>query len=134
MNIIVIICDTLRRDFLGYYGNGRMRTPHIDRLASESLIFDRAFIGSFPTIPLRAELMTGQHVFHTTGWAPLAPGQTTLQSYLQGQGYVTAMITDNVQYLNPGMNLPCRLRCLPMDPRPPGRPLAHLPHAGCIPL
>ena len=104
MNIIVIICDTLRRDFLGYYGNGRMRTPHIDRLASESLIFDRAFIGSFPTIPLRAELMTGQHVFHTTGWAPLAPGQTTLQSYLQGQGYVTAMITDNVQYLNPGMN------------------------------
>ncbi len=120
MNIIVIVCDTLRRDFLGYYGNDRfgsaqnpsgghlaptkMRTPHIDRLASESLIFDNAFIGSFPTIPLRAELLTGKHVFHTTGWAPLEPGQTTLQSYLQEQGYVTAMITDNVQYLNPGMN------------------------------
>ena len=120
MNIIVIVCDTLRRDFLGYYGNDRfwsaqnpsgghlaptkMRTPHIDRLASESLIFDNAFIGSFPTIPLRAELLTGKHVFHTTGWAPLEPGQATLQSYLQEQGYVTAMITDNVQYLNPGMN------------------------------
>ena len=104
MNIIVIICDTLRRDFLGYYGNSWMQTPHIDRLAAQSLIFDNAFIGSFPTIPLRAELMTGKHVFHTTGWAPLEPGQTTLQSYLQLQGYVTAMITDNVQYLNPGMN------------------------------
>ena len=104
MNIIIIVCDTLRRDFLGYYGNDLMRTPHIDRLASESLIFDNAFIGSFPTIPLRAELLTGKHVFHTTGWAPLEPRQTTLQSYLQEQGYVTAMITDNVQYLNPGMN------------------------------
>ena len=104
MNIIVIICDTLRRDFLGYYGNDRMRTPHIDSLAAQSLIFDNAFIGSFPTIPLRAELLTGQHVFHTTGWAPLAPEQTTLQSSLQEQGYVTAMISDNIQYLNPGMN------------------------------
>ena len=104
MNIIVIICDTLRRDFLGYYGNSTMRTPNIDGLAAQSLIFDNAFIGSFPTIPLRAELLTGQHVFHTTGWAPLEPGQTTLQSYLQEQGFVTAIISDNIQYLNPGMN------------------------------
>ena len=104
MNIIVIICDTLRRDFLGYYGNSTMRTPNIDGLAAQSLIFDNAFIGSFPTIPLRAELLTGQHVFHTTGWAPLEPGQIPLQSFLQEQGYVTAMISDNIQYLNPGMN------------------------------
>ena len=53
MNIIVIICDTLRRDFLGYYGNSWMQTTHIDRLAAQSLVFDNAFIGSFPTIPLR---------------------------------------------------------------------------------
>lgn len=104
MNIIVIICDTLRRDFLGYYGNNTMRTPNIDGLAAQSLIFDNAFIGSFPTIPLRAELLTGRHVFHTTGWAPLEPGETTLQSYLQEQGFVTAIISDNIQYLNPGMN------------------------------
>lgn len=104
MNIIVIICDTLRRDFLGYYGNRSMRTPNIDLLAAQSIIFDNAYIGSFPTIPLRAELLTGQHVFHTTGWAPLEPGQTTLPSYLQEQGFVTAMISDNIQYLNPGMN------------------------------
>ena len=49
MNIIVIICDTLRRDFLGYYGNSRMRTPNIDRLAAQSLIFDNAFIGATGT-------------------------------------------------------------------------------------
>lgn len=104
MNIIVIICDTLRRDFLGYYGNSRMRTPNIDSLAAQSLIFDNAFIGSFPTIPLRAELLTGQHVFHTTGWAPLEPGQITLQSHLQEKGFVTSIISDNIQYLNPGMN------------------------------
>ena len=58
-----------------------------------------------PFPPYRcAELMTGKHVFHTTGWAPLESGQTTLQSHLQLQGLRDAMITDNVQYLNPGMN------------------------------
>ena len=104
MHIIVIVCDTLRRDFTGCYGNDWIRTPHIDSLAAEATVFDRAYIGSFPTIPQRAELMTGHHVFHTTGWAPLEPGEVPFQVLLRQQGYVTAMITDNIQYMAPGMN------------------------------
>ena len=104
MNLIVIICDTLRRDFLGAYGNEWMRTPSLDALAEESLVFDRARIGSFPTIPQRAELMSGHHVYHTTGWAPLAPGAVTFPMLLHEQGYVTGMVTDHIQFMHPGMN------------------------------
>jgi len=104
MKIIVIVCDTLRRDFLGCYGNAWVHTPNIDRLASESIIFDRAYIGSFPTMPHRAELMTGHYVFHTIGWAPLPPDEIVFQRLLQEQGYVTMLISDNIQMLAPGMN------------------------------
>jgi len=104
MHIIVIICDTLRRDHVGTYGNDWIRTPNMDALAQASTVFDRTLIGSFPTIPQRAELMTGHHVFHTTGWAPLQPGEVPFQNLLKDQGYVNAMITDNVQYMAPGMN------------------------------
>jgi len=53
----------LRRDFLGCYGNERIKTPNIDKLAEESVIFDQAYIGSFPTMPARAEVMAGIHTF-----------------------------------------------------------------------
>jgi len=104
MNIVVIICDTLRRDFLGCYGNDWVRTPNIDALARESLVFDRAYSGSFPTMPHRAEVMAGKYVFHTVGWAPLEPGAVRLQQLLRARGYVTMLITDHVQMLAPGMN------------------------------
>ena len=40
MNVVFIVSDTLRRDHLGCYGNEWIRTPRIDRLASESVVFD----------------------------------------------------------------------------------------------
>ncbi len=104
MHIILIICDTLRRDFLGCYGNDWVQTPNIDALARSSLVFDAAYAGSFPTIPHRADLMTGRYVFHTTGWAPLPPGSIRVQEYLRNAGYVTQLISDHIQYLGPGMN------------------------------
>ena len=69
-----VICDTLRRDFLGAYGNGWVHTPNIDALARESVAFDNAYIGSFPTMPARAEVMAGRHVFQDIGWAPRGGG------------------------------------------------------------
>jgi len=53
MNFIVIVSDTLRRDHLGCYGNDWISTPHIDRFASRAQVFDRAYSGSFPTVPHR---------------------------------------------------------------------------------
>nr|NIR02469.1 sulfatase-like hydrolase/transferase [Gemmatimonadales bacterium] len=39
MNLIVIVSDTFRWDYLGAYGNDWIETPHLDKLASESAIF-----------------------------------------------------------------------------------------------
>ena len=63
MNIIVIVSDTLRRDHLGCYGNKWIRTPHLGRFARQGLVFDRAYRGSSPTIPMRADLFSGRYVF-----------------------------------------------------------------------
>ena len=104
MNIIVIISDTLRRDFLGCYGNTWVQTPNIDALARESIVFDRCYAGSFPTMPMRADLMTGKYVFQNIGWAPLPPRTPTLQGVLRNNKCVTMLITDHTQMLAPGMN------------------------------
>jgi len=107
MNVILVVADTFRRDHLGCYGNPpwwEISTPNLDRLGEEAIIFDRAYVGSFPTIPMRADLFTGNYVFHTTGWAPIASGLPVLAKLLRAAGYVTMMVTDHLQMLAPGMN------------------------------
>ena len=105
-NVLVIICDTLRQDYLGAYGNRQISTPALDRLAGESVVFEQHWIGSFPTIPLREDLLTGRFVFPFWGWAPLPEGERqTLPTTLARAGFLTQLISDNPHYLKPGMNL-----------------------------
>ena len=49
-NIIVVMFDTLRPDHLGCYGNKWMKTPNLDRVAGESMVFDRAVAEALPTV------------------------------------------------------------------------------------
>jgi len=58
MNVILIVSDTLRRDFLGCYGNNWVHTENIDRFAKDAIIFDNAYAGSFPTVPNRLDVFT----------------------------------------------------------------------------
>jgi len=104
MNIIVIISDTLRRDYLGAYGNSWVQTPNLDGLAREATVFDRAYIGSFPTMPMRFDFMTGHYAFPELGWGPIPPGEVVCQALLQEAGYVTMLIADHAQMLSPGYN------------------------------
>ena len=61
MNIILCIIDTLRYDYVGAHAtNDWIQTPNMDRLASKSWVFDRAFAASYPTIPHRTDLTTGR--------------------------------------------------------------------------
>ena len=62
MNILVICSDTFRWDYIGAYGNDWIQTPHLDKLASESVIFDDAFAEGLPTLPARRVLMTGRPI------------------------------------------------------------------------
>lgn len=104
MNLIVIVCDTLRRDYLGQYGSDWVKTPRLDEFGQQAITFDKAFIGSFPTMPMRQELMTAKHTFHTIGWAPIPEGTATFQHAAKAAGYKAAYVSDHMQQFNNQMN------------------------------
>lgn len=94
MNFIYINADTFRRDHLGCYGNKWIRTPNLDKFASESVVFDRAYTASFPTVPNRRDVFTGRYTFTYTDWAPLTKEEVVLPQVLGKSGYVSYMILD----------------------------------------
>lgn len=63
-NIIYIMCDDMGYGDLGCYGQKYIRTPHLDRMASEGMLFTQAYAGSPVSAPSRASFMTGQHSGH----------------------------------------------------------------------
>ena len=79
MNVILIILDTLRKDHVGIYGNKWIKTPNMDRLAKDSIIFDNAYPESLPTIPVRRAIHTGLRCFPFKTYHP-HKGDTS-QSY-----------------------------------------------------
>jgi arylsulfatase A-like enzyme len=104
MNVIWVVSDTLRRDAVGAYGNDKIHTPSIDALASKSVRFDKFYIGSFPTMPTRADHMTGRWTVSFMSWEPLPKGLVTLPEILTGKGINTAAVVDTPFYLRNGMN------------------------------
>src|SRR5512141_639715 len=63
-NIIFILADDLGHGHLGCYGQKKIETPHIDRLAKEGLRFTQAYAGCTVCAPSRSVLMTGLHTGH----------------------------------------------------------------------
>ena len=61
MNIVLIVIDTRRYDYVGANGNDWIQTPNLDRLTAESWVFDNSYAASFPTIPHRTDAFTGRH-------------------------------------------------------------------------
>ena len=94
MNVIAIMADTYRRDMMGCYGGTWVKTPCLDAFAKRSVVFDRAYIGSFPTIPNRTDLFTGKFIFPFYGWQPLAEDEVVMAQVLTGAGRVTQLIHD----------------------------------------
>ncbi len=117
MNVVLIIADTLRKDHVGAYGNGWIKTPNLDALAKESLRFDRAYPESIPTICARRSIHTGIRTWPFTdwtppkgediflqGWQPIPENQTALAEILKENGYANLFVTDNMHYYKPSYN------------------------------
>ncbi len=102
MNIVVIISDTMRWDHLGFYGNEWIHTPHLDRLAERSVVFNKAYCTSFPTMPMRADLYTGRFTFTYLGWAPMPLDEVILPQLMSGAGYRTMAVVDTPFYIRRG--------------------------------
>ena len=58
-NLVVITLDTMRTDRLGMYGFNGVRTPALDRIADEGLVFDEAYASVPLTLPSHASIFTG---------------------------------------------------------------------------
>ncbi len=61
MNVVFIITDQQNVNTLGCYGNSVIRTPHIDRLAAEGVLFERAYVTSPVCVPSRASIWSSRH-------------------------------------------------------------------------
>ncbi len=94
-NILFVFADQLRSFELGCYGNERIRTPNIDRLAREGVRFTNA-LSTFPVCsPFRAMLMTGLYPMAngmTVNDHRLKPGVPSFARALTSAGYHTGYI------------------------------------------
>ncbi|MDG2407622.1 MAG: arylsulfatase [Pirellulales bacterium] len=94
-NIIFVLADDLGYGDLGCYGQQKIRTPHLDRLASEGMRFTRFYAGSTVCAPSRCTLMTGLHTGHClirgNRRVDLRDKDYTVAEMLQGAGYKTGM-------------------------------------------
>jgi len=94
VNVILIVCDTWRRDLIGCYGNDWIRTPNVDKLARMGTVFENCYCGSFPTLPCRREIITGKYEFPWRGWGGLEWDDVTLSGLVNQSGRISYFITD----------------------------------------
>lgn len=94
-NILFIMSDDHGYQAISAYGSKINKTPHIDRLASEGMRFDRAFVTNSICGPCRAVILTGKYS-HLNGYTRNAGAfdgsQQTVSKLLQKAGYQTAVI------------------------------------------
>lgn len=107
-NVILIVADDLGHGDLGCYGQQKIKTPSLDRMAREGMRFTNAYAGSAVCAPSRSCLLTGQHTGHTpvrgnpayaVGWdrkahgdPALPEGANVLAKVAKDAGYATACI------------------------------------------
>ena len=103
-NIIYILADDLGWGDLGAFGQSKIKTPHLDRMAAEGMRFTNFYAGGAVCAPSRCALLTGRHLGHAAirdnaerapdveGQQPMPRGTATIASALQTKGYATAIV------------------------------------------
>ena len=104
-NIIFILADDLGYGDLGCYGQDKIRTPNLDRMAAEGMRFTQHYAGSTVCAPSRCALMTGLHCGHAyvrgnylldhvkfEGDLPIPPHTVTVAKILKTRGYTTGIV------------------------------------------
>ncbi|WP_373511677.1 arylsulfatase [Persicitalea sp.] len=107
-NIIYIYADDLGYAELGCYGQKKIKTPNIDRIATEGILFTDYYTSTPVCAPSRCQLLTGKHSGHSyirgnfelggfpdsteRGQMPLPPNTVTIGTELKKEGYATGAI------------------------------------------
>jgi arylsulfatase A len=100
-NIIFVLGDDIGQGDLGCYGQQKIKTPNLDKMAAEGIRFTQAYSGTTVCAPSRTSLMTGLDMGHSPvranreiakgqGQMPLPETTVTVAQLLKQQGYATA--------------------------------------------
>ncbi len=95
MNVLWIMADQLRWDYLSCYGATHIETPHLDRLTAKGVRFNRAYVQSPICGPSRMSFYTGRYVrSHGATWNgfPLRVGEPTLGDHLREIGVKSTLV------------------------------------------
>ena len=120
-NIVFIMTDDHAQGAMGIYGNTTLKTPNLDRIGTEGLRFDQAFVTNSLCLPSRATFLTGQYS-HTHGM--LTNGE---ESGFTDEPALRNAATWPIQSGNAGN----RRDVIGAAPCPPALP-AHCPAAGRV--
>ena len=102
MKAVMVMYDTLCRDFLSAYGNTWVKTPNFTRLAQRSVTFDENYVCSLPCMPARRDLHNSRVNFLQRDWGPLEPYDDSMPEILKQNGIYTALTTDHYHYVEDG--------------------------------
>ena len=94
-NIVLIMADQQRKDYLGCYGNPYVRTPNLDSIAKRSVQFDCCYVNNPICMPNRMSIFTGRYPRNHGMWTNglILPGELpTLANTLHDNGYDTCNI------------------------------------------
>lgn len=97
-NILLLVVDSLRADHTSLHGYARQTTPHIDAIAQDSLVFERAYAQSSWTLPSVASILTSRYPSGhgaTLKWKRLSSEAQTLPELLKQRDYTTAAFSAN---------------------------------------
>src|SRR5204863_5019042 len=93
-----ILADDLGYGDLGSYGQKKIKTPHLDQLATEGTRYTQAYAGTTVCAPSRCSLMTGKHTGHatvrgnTSPEMPLTESDAAIPQVFHAAGYTTGLI------------------------------------------
>lgn len=94
-NILFVMCDQLRFDYLSCYGHPKLHTPNIDALAARGVTFDKAYVQSPVCGSSRMSYYTGRYMqSHGVSWnfVPLKAGELTIGDHLRPLGVRCALV------------------------------------------
>ncbi|MGL5621793.1 sulfatase, partial [Cetobacterium sp.] len=98
MKAIMLMFDSLNRNFLPSYGNNWIKADNFTRLAKHAIQFQNCYAGSLPCMPARRELHTGRYNFLHRSWGPLEPFDDSMPELLKNNGVFTHLISDHHLY------------------------------------
>lgn len=100
--VVVVLLDSLNRHMIGAYGGDEFATPNIDRLAKQSVVFNKHFTGSLPCMPARHDILVGALDFLWRPWGSIELWERPITYQLRRKNIPTMLFTDHPHLFETG--------------------------------